>query len=123
VLDKVRAAVEARTAGGRPARELQVAVLGLAFKPNIDDLRESPALHIAEAMARELPCRLLVVEPHVETLPRELEGQALVDARQAVAEADIVVLLVAHQQFTGLSQWKRPAGQVLVDVVGLTERA
>lgn len=122
VAGKVRDAIAGFAAAGRPESDLTVALMGLAFKPNIDDLRESPALHIAQDLAASLRCKLLMVEPHVEQLPRELEGQTLATAEAAVAQADIVVLLVAHQRFDGLAGWQRPAGQVIVDVVGLTQR-
>ncbi len=122
VADKVRAAVAACVAQGREESALTVAVMGLAFKPNIDDLRESPALHIAQDLAHTLRCRLLMVEPNVHALPASLEGQTLAEAEAAVAMADVVVLLVAHQQFEGVRGWTRPAHQVIVDAVGLTQR-
>jgi UDP-N-acetyl-D-mannosaminuronic acid dehydrogenase len=122
VADKVRAAVAACVAEGRDEASLTVAVMGLAFKPNIDDLRESPALHIAQDLAGSLRCRLLMVEPNVHALPASLEGQTLAEAEAAVAMADVVVLLVAHQQFEGVRGWSRPGHQVIVDAVGLTQR-
>ena len=87
-------------------RSPTIACFGLAFKADIDDLRESPALAIVEALAEALEAdgagRLLVVEPHVRTLPASLSGRAnaaLVDRERALAEADIVVGLVDHRAF------------------------
>lgn len=95
VYEKVRAAA-ARL------RSPVIACLGLSYKADIDDLRESPALHIVERLAREKVGELLVVEPNVKQLPASL-GQAnnlkLVDLRQALTAADIVLLLVDHRQF------------------------
>ncbi len=86
-----------------------VAALGLAFKPDIDDLRESPARRIAGELADQLPGgRILVVEPHIDGLPAELANRRnveLVDIDRALAEADLAVLLVDHTAFKGL----RPA--------------
>lgn len=81
-------------------KEPVIAVLGLAFKADIDDLRESPALAIAEAMASENIGKLLIAEPYISALPASLEGRAtLLSAYDAVREADLVVLLVDHRQF------------------------
>jgi UDP-N-acetyl-D-mannosaminuronic acid dehydrogenase len=83
----------------------KIACLGLAFKPDIDDLRESPALAIVTRLARETACRLLVVEPNVEQLPKALAGLpnvSLLDAEEAVAAADIVAFLVNHKQFAAI---------------------
>lgn len=99
VLEKVREAI-ARC--GKPESEVTLGVLGLAFKPNIDDLRESPALHIAEQLARETRARLKVVEPNVERLPRTLEVAELVELSVALQDSDIVVVLVGHREFTDL---------------------
>jgi UDP-N-acetyl-D-mannosaminuronic acid dehydrogenase len=90
-----------KTAAGR-LRSPVIACLGLAYKADIDDLRESPALHIVEKLAREKIGELLVVEPNVRQLPPSLTGVAkvrLVELREALSAADIVVLLVDHRQF------------------------
>ncbi|MDY6055652.1 UDP-N-acetyl-D-mannosamine dehydrogenase [Micrococcus sp.] len=83
-----------------------VAALGLAFKPNIDDLRESPALNIAVDLADQFSgSTVLVAEPHVEELPAKLQGKEnvrMVSAEEAVAEADVILLLVDHDAFRDL---------------------
>lgn len=118
VLGKVQAALRSRCAGGADEAALNVAVLGLAFKPNIDDLRESPALHIAEALVRSTRAQLHFVEPNVGVLPRTLGVGRLADLPAALAAADVVVVLVAHREFAGLAAQIRP-GQTVVDAVGI----
>lgn len=84
-----------------------ITCLGLAFKANIDDLRESPAVEIVKQLVERNVGRVLVSEPHVKQLPKELEGLVeLKDAQQAVEESDIVVLLVDHQYFKRLKEEK-----------------
>lgn len=115
VLSKVRRALAGMSSVSQPA----VGVLGLAFKPNIDDLRESPALHIAEALARETSARLLFVEPNIERLPRTLAASGeLCELERALAEADVLVVLVGHKQFADLPAGLRPT-TVVVDAVGV----
>ena len=94
-----------------------VACLGLAFKANVDDLRESPALDIAVHLAAE-GYRVLAVEPHITTLPAALAGRAeLVDLPAALARADAIVLLVDHRAFGSLTLADL-AGKALVDTRG-----
>lgn len=79
-----------------------IACLGLSFKANIDDLRESPALHIAERLADEQIGHLSIVEPHIRELPASLQGRNNVRLDlfgPALKSADIILLLVDHQQF------------------------
>ncbi|MGO4599389.1 UDP-N-acetyl-D-mannosamine dehydrogenase [Terrabacter sp. 2RAF25] len=97
-----------------------VACLGLAFKANIDDLRESPAMEVVEGIRRELPdATLLAVEPHVESLPDRLKGQdiAFSDAQSAIEAADIVVLLVDHSAFRSINR-KSLEGRIVFDTRG-----
>lgn len=83
-----------------------IACLGLAFKADIDDLRESPAVNVVDDLARTMPDRrIFAVEPHVETLPAALSKHpnlTLVSLAQAMREAETVVLLVDHQEFRKL---------------------
>jgi UDP-N-acetyl-D-mannosaminuronic acid dehydrogenase len=78
-----------------------IACLGLSYKPDIDDLRESPAVDIVEALAKEKIGELLVVEPHINKLPAHLSklGLALSDFEVAADKADILLLLVDHRAF------------------------
>jgi UDP-N-acetyl-D-mannosaminuronic acid dehydrogenase len=82
-----------------------IACLGLAFKPDIDDMRESPAVEIVEHLANDKVGQILAVEPHVRELPNSLRGKVeLCSAQEAVARADIVVLLVNHRPFALLDR-------------------
>jgi UDP-N-acetyl-D-mannosaminuronic acid dehydrogenase len=85
----------------------RIALLGMAFKPDVDDLRESPAVEIAHRLAERKVGELLVVEPHVEALPKALAGMAgvsLAGTEAAIAAADIVVMLVNHRQFQSIDR-------------------
>jgi len=113
VLAKIRAAV-----GSQP--QATVACLGLAFKANVDDLRESPAVEIVAELARESHLRLLAVEPHAARLPRELQlpNVELVTLEAALTAASVIVLLVDHRAFLDLAR-ERLAGKTIIDTRGV----
>ena len=95
-IEKIKnAALEFENKTGAKAK---IACMGLAFKPDIDDLRESPALHITKRLVND-GMAVLAVEPNISAYA----GLNLVNYRDAVKEADIVVFLVAHKEFKGLS--------------------
>lgn len=104
----------------RAMGDIKVACLGLAFKPDIDDLRESPALRITAEFGK-LGCQVLAVEPHVDSLPACLDGLpiTLTPLAEALATADVICVLVRHSGFAGLVD-QLPAGTRLIDVVGLS---
>ncbi len=97
-----------------------IACLGLAFKANVDDLRESPSVDIVAELAHQVNGEILVVEPHVKALPAILAGHKnikLTDLDDAFAAANIVVLLVNHQAFGGVDR-KKLTGKVVIDTRG-----
>ncbi|KUG57090.1 UDP-N-acetyl-D-mannosaminuronic acid dehydrogenase [Serinicoccus chungangensis] len=100
VINQVAAHVEGREAP-------TVAALGLAFKPDIDDMRESPALDITHSLAERLPTgTVLAVEPNVEALPArlaDLSNVQLAPLSDALKRADVIVLLVDHKEFKELA--------------------
>ncbi|HIW29633.1 MAG TPA: UDP-N-acetyl-D-mannosamine dehydrogenase [Candidatus Luteococcus avicola] len=98
-----------------------IAALGLAFKADIDDLRESPAVAITQKLAERLPAaKVLAVEPNVTELPKKLTGIAnveLADLDTALETADVVLLLVDHKEFKALDR-ARLEGKQVVDTRG-----
>ena len=97
-----------------------IACLGLAFKPEVDDLRGSPALEIVECLAADQRLNLLVVEPHIQELPgilSNLENVDFVDVDTALKEADVVALLVNHREFQALDR-SLLVGKSIVDTSG-----
>ena len=114
--NRIRALLEAAPDG-------KVALLGLAFKPDIDDFRESPALEIAEALAHSHGERILVVEPFTDELPKALAktGAELVTLDAGLRQAEIVVVLVDHTAFRHLSP-QELAGKLVFDTRGMLRR-
>ncbi|MBI5643976.1 MAG: UDP-N-acetyl-D-mannosamine dehydrogenase [Deltaproteobacteria bacterium] len=102
-------------------KEPCIACLGLSYKANIDDLRESPAVEIVERLSDEKVGRLLVVEPHIEALPKALlkrENVELTDFASAFSKADIIALLVDHTDFFKADREKLKE-KVVIDTRGI----
>lgn len=93
-----------------------VALMGLAFKPNIDDLRESPAVYIAQKVLQAAGEEgYFIVEPNVHEHPY----YKLTDANSAVEQADVIAFLVAHNEFKELAI---PVGKLVLDFCGVTKK-
>jgi UDP-N-acetyl-D-mannosaminuronic acid dehydrogenase len=116
VVNKVMAALSGVSS------DAEVAVLGLAFKANIDDLRESPAIQIAHHLADGLGTRRInIVEPFIDELPGQLAGRSnveLMDAELAIKRSAVVVVLVDHEPFKTLDR-DLLLGKTIVDTRGV----
>lgn len=101
-----------------PTRRL--ALFGLSYKPDVDDLRESPAIEIARGVAEALHDDVYVVEPHIRALPPSLKSVTnlkLVRDEVAYDEAQVLVTLVEHSQFKQFKQAQEQlVGKILVNV-------
>lgn len=115
VVDKVAAAIKETNA-------TKVAALGLAFKANIDDLRESPSLEITKEIAGRFPnIQILAVEPNVSALPgslNEFDNVSHADCHDAIAASNVILVLVDHDEFKNV-----PAaalkGKKIIDTKGI----
>jgi UDP-N-acetyl-D-mannosaminuronic acid dehydrogenase len=111
-----RADVIARAAALCAAGE-RLICLGIAFKADVDDLRESPALAITGELAARFPGQVVAVEPHLDAAPPGL-GAPLLDLEQAFAEPGAVLLLTDHSAFARIPRaWL--AGRTVIDTRGL----
>lgn len=99
---------------------LPVACLGLAFKANIDDLRESPALRVVQSLALRFGERLCVVEPYIDRLPATLAqyGVRLIDIDQAIETCPAMIVLVDHDLFKSVPLDER-IGKIVFDTRGI----
>ena len=118
VADKVRNAIKQlrQTKSG-----ISVACLGIAFKANIDDLRESPSLEIVKSLVQDKETQILVVEPFIKQLPSSLVSHSnvkLLSLKDALEQSDIVVLLVDHNDFRDIEADALHA-KVVVDTRGI----
>ena len=97
-----------------------IACLGLAFKADIDDLRESPALDIVKHLAEQGVGRILAVEPNIQQLPTKLAtaGVELATLEQALEQANVVVVLVDHKQFKSCDK-SLFLSKVMIDTRGI----
>jgi UDP-N-acetyl-D-mannosaminuronic acid dehydrogenase len=99
---------------------MKVACLGLAFKANIDDFRESPALKVAAALAARYGDRIHVVEPYAEQLPKEFDGSGanLTDIDTAIERCGAMIVLVDHDVFKSVPLDER-ATKLVYDTRGI----
>ncbi len=99
VIEKIHQEVDHLVSIGKNESSITVALLGITFKPNIDDLRESPALYISESVMRTSKTSVVIVEPNIEVLPDSFENTQKVELDDALGIADVIIVLVAHDQF------------------------
>ncbi len=85
-------------------RDPNIAILGLTFKPDIDDMRESPALMILKRLASSQVGTVYASEPNIHMLPEGLDDVVFCSHDQAIAQADIVAVLVKHKQFARIDR-------------------
>ncbi len=102
----------------KTAQEIIIACLGLTFKPNIDDLRESPALAIAKKITQINQGKTFVVEPNIVELPSDFDEAQLVSL-SAVEQADIVLMLVDHDPFKVLNASSFTKNTLVIDTKGI----
>ncbi|MFT6734697.1 MAG: UDP-N-acetyl-D-mannosaminuronic acid dehydrogenase [Polaribacter sp.] len=96
-----------------------IACLGLAFKADIDDLRESPALQIVTALSEDNIGDIIAVEPNIKSLPKHLEGKIeLASLQEALAKANVIVVLVDHKEFKSADKTAF-AKKVVIDTRGI----
>ena len=98
----------------KTAAAVTVAIYGLSFKPDIDDLRESPAFQIAVKIAQEHAGPVAIIEPFIDALPTKL-SLANVTLEKGRMLADIHILLVDHRSF---KEVETPAG-IVIDTRGI----
>ncbi len=104
-------------------KQPKIALLGLAFKADIDDLRESPAVGIAQKVIQETLGEVLIVEPHINELPEKLQEShvKLLSLGESLSEANIIVTLTDHSVFKQVKQ-SILQEKVIIDARGIWEQ-
>jgi len=117
VIDKVKLAIAdiLLKDPSKSSCDISIACYGLAFKPNIDDLRESPAVLIAKKIIAMHSGTVLLVEPNITSLPESLKNRQLSALDESIVGADIHLLLVDHSEFYN----RRPSSGIIVDTRGI----
>jgi len=117
VIDRVKVAIAdfLQENSELTARDITIACYGLAFKPDIDDLRESPSLSISNKIVELHKGTVLAVEPNVDDFPKVYQGQELVKLEVAYEKADIHVMLVDHKEF----KVTKPLKGLIIDTKGI----
>lgn len=115
VLEQINASIEGLHKQG--IEKPGIACLGLAFKPNVDDLRESPSVDIVTSLAKEDRSELLVVEPNID----HHDQFTLVGLEDGLAKADIVLVLTAHKEFKKIPVAQLEGKKVLDFCQGLSK--
>lgn len=104
-----------------------VAYLGLTYKANTNDLRESPALKVLEELAFSTRFAVHIIEPHIAELPESLKHHQrfkLVDSlEEAIKTADIIVVMVAHTSFKSILDDNQLADKIIINVVNINDQA
>jgi UDP-N-acetyl-D-mannosaminuronic acid dehydrogenase len=113
VIEKIKIAAADATA--KSGKKPTIACFGLAFKPDIDDLRESPALHVTLAL-KEQGYDVIAVEPNIDTH----DSLTLVGLVHALERADVIALLVKHQQFIAPGIQQQLGSKGALDFCGVT---
>lgn len=112
--------IEAVKETGKDVKKINMACMGLTFKPNVDDLRESPALNIVKKIVQIGFKKVSIVEPYISKLPDSLiQFEAkLVEVDEGLLSADIVVMLVDHDIFKNINL-SLLSGKRIVDTRGI----
>jgi len=111
VIEKIK--VAAADVNARMGKKPKIACLGLAFKPDIDDLRESPAVDVVEALVK-LGYDVIVVEPNIDSHDRFI----VMELDEALGVADVVIVLVKHRQFLVPAVQQRLGAMTALDFCG-----
>lgn len=117
VINKVKLAIAdfLQENPNKTAKDVTIACYGLAFKPDIDDLRESPALNIIKQVVNIHSGNVIAVEPNIKSLPNDMTTIELCTLEYAIENADIHLLLVDHIQF----KEKKVSSNFLIDTKGI----
>ncbi len=94
---------------------IRIALFGLSYKPNVDDLRESPALEIASSISDFEEVEIFIIEPHIQILPNILGSKhcTLTNFDFAVDNSELAVILVSHKGFRSNRKWQEYRGKLL----------
>ena len=119
-LAKTQHVIAATAALAATHPDAKIGCLCLAFKPNIDDFRESPAVEVATALARQFGKRIKIVEPYAKGLPMDFVGTGaeLIELDDALADCDVLIVLVDHDVFKSVPLEER-SGKIVYDTRGL----